>query len=69
MFLIIYIINNIIRVLCALCMFWSFSNGYYIIASFAFIGAMKRDWLIYDPMGYGYKVQIGVDTNHKGKKG
>lgn len=68
MFLVIYIINNIIRVLCALCMFWSFSNGYYIIASFALIGVMKRDWFIYDPMGYGHKMQIGIDTNHRRKK-
>lgn len=68
MFLLIYIINNIIRILCAYGMFCSFSNGYYFLSAILFIGALKRDWLIVDTMGYGNKVQIGIDNHHRMEK-
>lgn len=55
----VYIATNIIRILCGWGMFVAFGSGNYLLAAILFIGALKRDWLIYNPIGYGNRVQVG----------
>jgi hypothetical protein len=68
MFLLIYLVNNIIRVACAYGMFLSFGRGYYLLAAILLLGALKRDWLVFDTMSYKNKIQFGVNSYNCRKK-
>lgn len=68
MVLIIYVINTIIRLICGWCMFYSFNSEYYLLASFFLMGVLKRNWLVYNPLGYGGHIQIGIDIDNNNKK-
>lgn len=60
MVLFIIIINAIIRIMFAWGMFCAFSNGYYFIASVCLIGAMKRNWVVFDAK-YNRRIHINLD--------
>lgn len=68
MILIVYLINNIIRLVCGFCLFYSFNSGYYLLASFFLLGVLKRNWLIYNVYSGRNKIQISVDPNYLIKK-
>lgn len=60
MVLFIIIINAIIRILFGWGMFCAFSHGYYFFASICLIGAMKRNWIVFDTK-YNRKMYINLD--------
>lgn len=68
MFLVIYIINTLIRLVCGWLMFYSFVSGYYLLASFFLLGVLKHNWLVYRGYGNRGNVHIGIDFSDKLKK-
>ena len=63
MILLIYIINTLIRLVCGWGMFYTFSDGNYILASFCLLGAMKRNWLVFD-WKYTNSIKLGIDNKN-----
>lgn len=53
--LFIYVVNAVIRILCAWGMFVAFINSHLFLAGFLLICAMKKNWLTYD---YKYTQKI-----------
>lgn len=60
MVLFVIIINAIIRILFAWGMFCAFSNGHYFLASICLIGAIKRNWIVFDAK-YNRRIHINLD--------
>ena len=60
MVLFVIIINAIIRILFAWGMFCAFSNGNHFLASVCLIGAIKRNWIVFDAK-YNRRIHINRD--------
>lgn len=60
MVLFVIIINSIIRIMFAWGMFCSFSNGHHFLASICLIGAIKRNWIVFDAK-YNRRIHINLD--------
>lgn len=60
MVLFVIIINSIIRILLGWGMFCAFSNGNYFLASICLIGAIKRNWIVFDAK-YNRRIHINLD--------
>ena len=60
MVLFVIIINAIIRILFGWGMFCAFSNGNYFLASICLIGAIKRNWIVFDAK-YNRRIHINLD--------
>lgn len=53
-------VNAVVRILCGWGMFYAYSKGHYLIASVLMVGALKRNWLIYDAK-YDRRIYINID--------
>lgn len=60
MVLFVIIINAIIRILFGWGMFCAFNNGNHFLASICLIGAIKRNWIVFDAK-YNRRIHINLD--------
>lgn len=62
MYLFVYCLNTIIRIVWAWLMFCAFANGSYFVAGLCLICALKNNWFIYSTK-YGKRIYMNIDKD------